>query len=59
MGARPIALLNSLRFGRSTIRWRRPLRGRRRRIAGYGNSIGIPTVGGESHSTRATRAIRS
>jgi len=48
MGARPIALLNSLRFG--------PLEDRRNRylfggvvagIAGYGNCLGIPDVGGE------------
>ena len=48
MGARPVALLDSLRFG--------PLEaGLTRRlidsvvagIAGYGNSIGVPTVGGE------------
>lgn len=48
MGARPIALLDSLRFG--------PLDRERNRylfsgvvagIAGYGNCIGIPTVGGE------------
>jgi phosphoribosylformylglycinamidine synthase len=48
MGARPIALLNSLRFGpidRPEIR--RTLEGVVAGIAGYGNSIGIPTVGGE------------
>src|SRR6202011_1836778 len=46
MGARPIALLDSLRFG--------PLPGSRHHfdgvvagIGGYGNCIGIPTVGGE------------
>jgi phosphoribosylformylglycinamidine synthase len=48
MGARPIALLNSLRFG--------PLDAERNRylfghvvagIAAYGNCVGIPTVGGE------------
>lgn len=48
MGARPIALLNSLRFG--------PLEDRQNRylfggvvagIAGYGNCLGIPNVGGE------------
>ncbi len=46
MGARPIALLDSLRFG--------PLPGSSRHfegvvagIGGYGNCIGIPTVGGE------------
>lgn len=48
MGARPIALLNSLRFGPldapSTIRL---VQGVVAGIAGYGNSIGIPTIGGE------------
>ena len=48
MGARPIALLNSLRFGRlDDPRARRTLAGVVAGIAGYGNSIGIPTVGGE------------
>ena len=51
MGARPIALLNSLRFGPldgpSGDRTRRVLEGVVAGIAGYGNSIGIPTVGGE------------
>lgn len=48
MGARPIALLNSLRFGslkskKSHFLFNRVVAG----IAGYGNCIGIPTVGGE------------
>jgi phosphoribosylformylglycinamidine synthase len=48
MGARPIALLNSLRFGSiDEVRVRRTLAGVVAGIAGYGNSIGIPTVGGE------------
>jgi len=48
MGARPIALLNSLRFGPlDEPRTRRLLEGVVAGIAGYGNSIGIPTVGGE------------
>src|SRR5256714_11464465 len=48
MGARPIALLNSLRFGPlDAPRVRRLLEGVVAGIAGYGNSIGIPTVGGE------------
>jgi phosphoribosylformylglycinamidine synthase len=48
MGARPIALLNSLRFGDlSDPTTRRLLDGVVAGIAGYGNSIGIPTVGGE------------
>jgi phosphoribosylformylglycinamidine synthase II len=48
MGARPIALLNSLRFGSlDAPGTRRVLEGVVAGIAGYGNSIGIPTVGGE------------
>jgi phosphoribosylformylglycinamidine synthase len=48
MGARPIALLNSLRFGSlDDPATRRTLEGVVAGIAGYGNSIGIPTVGGE------------
>lgn len=48
MGARPVALLNSLRFGQLTderVRYlfEHVVSG----IAGYGNCIGIPTVGGE------------
>ena len=48
MGARPIALLDSLRFGSlGDPRTRRLVEGVVAGIAGYGNSIGIPTVGGE------------
>jgi phosphoribosylformylglycinamidine synthase len=51
MGARPIALMNSLRFGSldgaNGARTRRIVEGVVAGIAGYGNSIGIPTVGGE------------
>ena len=48
MGARPIALLNSLRFGSlDEPATQRLLEGIVAGIAGYGNSIGIPTVGGE------------
>src|SRR5438045_1704128 len=48
MGARPIALLDSLRFGSmDDVRTRRLLEGVVAGIAGYGNSIGIPTIGGE------------
>ena len=48
MGARPIALLNSLRFGSlDAPGTARLLEGVVSGIAGYGNSIGIPTVGGE------------
>ncbi len=48
MGARPIALMNSLRFGSlDAPGTSRLLEGVVAGIAGYGNSIGIPTVGGE------------
>jgi phosphoribosylformylglycinamidine synthase len=48
MGARPIALLDSLRFGSlDDPLVRRTMRGVVAGIGGYGNSIGIPTVGGE------------
>src|SRR6186713_2968951 len=48
MGARPIALLNSLRFGSPDHPLTRHLvSGVVAGIAGYGNSIGIPTIGGE------------
>ena len=49
MGARPIASLDSLRFGNlDTPRMRHLVDGVVRGIAGYGNCIGIPTVGGET-----------
>src|SRR5438045_6311561 len=48
MGARPIATLNSLRFGKpSHPKTARLLEGVVAGIAGYGNCIGVPTVGGE------------
>ena len=51
MGARPIALLNALRFGALDgphgARTRRIVDGVVAGIGGYGNSIGIATVGGE------------
>ncbi|MGV3137607.1 phosphoribosylformylglycinamidine synthase subunit PurL [Brevibacillus agri] len=48
MGARPIALLNSLRFGElKTPRVKYLFEHVVAGIAGYGNCIGIPTVGGE------------
>lgn len=48
MGARPIAVMNSLRFGqlgdaRTNYLFKEIVRG----IAGYGNEVGVPTVGGE------------
>ena len=48
MGARPVALMNSLRFGPLANRQNRRLfAGAVAGIANYGNSMGIPTVGGE------------
>lgn len=48
MGARPIAMLNSLRFGElKTARGKYLFEEVVAGIAGYGNCIGIPTVGGE------------
>lgn len=48
MGARPIASLNSLRFGRPDHpKTPQLLRGVVAGIGGYGNCIGVPTVGGE------------
>ena len=48
MGARPFAVLDSLRFGELTSeRTRYLLNGVIEGIAHYGNAIGVPTVGGE------------
>jgi phosphoribosylformylglycinamidine synthase subunit PurL len=48
LGARPIAVLDSLRFGElDSQRSRYLLDGAVRGIGHYGNSIGVPTVGGE------------
>jgi phosphoribosylformylglycinamidine synthase subunit PurL len=48
IGARPIAVLDSLRFGEpSGARSRYLLDGAVRGIGHYGNSIGVPTIGGE------------
>ena len=48
MGARPIALLNSLRFGPAdSKRTRRLFHGIVEGISWYGNCIGVPDVGGE------------
>jgi phosphoribosylformylglycinamidine synthase II len=48
IGARPINLLNSLRFGELSAKQnRRLLRGVVAGIGGYGNCIGIPTTAGE------------
>ncbi len=48
LGARPIAILDSLRFGElDSARSRHLLDGAVRGIGHYGNSIGVPNVGGE------------
>src|SRR6202012_769682 len=48
MGARPIALLDSIRFGSPAHpRTRHLLAGVVAGIGGYGNCVGVPTVGGE------------
>src|SRR3954465_12272416 len=48
MGARPIANLNALRFGMPEApRMKRVIDGVVRGIGGYGNCVGVPTVGGE------------
>jgi phosphoribosylformylglycinamidine synthase len=44
MGARPIALLDGLRFGAPDHHFDRAVAG----IGAYGNSVGVPTVGGEA-----------
>ncbi len=54
MGARPVALLDSLRFGpldeeRNRYLFREVVRG----IGGYGNAVGVPTVGGEVEFSHA------
>ncbi len=54
MGARPVALLDSLRFGplddeRNRYLFREVVRG----IGHYGNAVGVPTVGGEVEFARA------
>jgi phosphoribosylformylglycinamidine synthase len=48
MGARPIAMMNALRFGEpSHPRTRHLVSGVVSGIGGYGNCMGVPTVGGE------------
>ena len=56
MGARPIALLDGLRFGEPDWHFKRAVAG----IGHYGNCVGVPNVGGEcASSTRPTRSTRS
>jgi phosphoribosylformylglycinamidine synthase II len=48
MGARPIAVLDALRFGEpGSARTRRLVDGVVRGVGAYGNCVGVPTVGGE------------
>ena len=50
MGARPIALLNALRFGAPEHpKTKRIVEGVVAGIAGYGNCVGVPTIGGETN----------
>lgn len=54
MGARPIAILNSLRFGNlEDARTRRIFQGVVEGISHYGNCVGVATVGGELYFDRA------
>ncbi|TYP58515.1 phosphoribosylformylglycinamidine synthase subunit PurL [Thermosediminibacter litoriperuensis] len=56
MGARPVALLDSLRFGEpDDPRVKYLLKGVVSGIADYGNCMGIPTVGGEVYFNEAYR----
>ncbi|MDV6332747.1 phosphoribosylformylglycinamidine synthase subunit PurL [Asticcacaulis sp. 201] len=50
MGARPVALLNALRFGEPDHpKTRRLVEGVVSGIGGYGNCVGVPTVAGETN----------
>jgi phosphoribosylformylglycinamidine synthase subunit PurL len=50
MGARPVALMNALRFGAPDHpRTRQLVAGVTAGIGGYGNCVGVPTVGGETN----------
>lgn len=54
MGARPIVNLNALRFGRPDHpKMRHLIDGVVRGIGGYGNCVGVPTVGGEVNFHKA------
>jgi phosphoribosylformylglycinamidine synthase len=54
MGARPVLLTNSLRFGElSSPATKRLLRGVVAGIAHYGNCVGVPTVGGDVYFDRS------
>ncbi len=54
MGARPIAMMNALRFGEPEHpKTRHLVEGVVRGIGGYGNCMGVPTVGGEVNFHRS------
>ena len=54
MGARPVANLNALRFGDpSHPKMKHLVQGVVAGIGGYGNCVGVPTVGGETNFHRA------
>jgi phosphoribosylformylglycinamidine (FGAM) synthase-like enzyme len=68
MGARPLAVMDSLRFGpldeaepdaREALRRKNhTMSGVVHGIAGYGNCFGVPNLGGETASSPATPATR-
>ena len=54
MGARPVANMNALRFGRPDHpKMKHLVQGVVAGIGGYGNCVGVPTVGGETNFHRA------
>lgn len=54
MGARPVANMNALRFGRPEHpKMKHLVKGVVSGIGGYGNCVGVPTVGGETNFHRA------
>ncbi len=54
MGARPVANMNALRFGRPDHpKMKHLVRGVVEGIGGYGNCVGVPTVGGETNFHQA------
>jgi phosphoribosylformylglycinamidine (FGAM) synthase-like enzyme len=60
MGARPVANMNALRFGRPDHpKMKHLVQGVVAGIGGYGNCVGVPTVGGETIPPPPASAIRS
>lgn len=54
MGARPVANLNALRFGEiDAPKMRHLVKGVVAGIGGYGNCVGVPTIGGETNFHKA------